>query len=98
MSESKVSCRIVALGLLCAFWAVILFIGVTLYSGIVQQHVAGYPNAAQFRTYIAIPAGFLISNIAVAFIRNIPAVVVGIFLALQIISFFLLFVISGGGI
>src|SRR5262245_22597296 len=78
----------------CALWGALLWIGIGLISGVVAQHVPGYPNTAQILFYIGAPAAvvttLLCSGIALNCIKKwqfaMPA-----FLIFSILVFLLLF-------
>ena len=71
-------CSHVAAVVGCIVWALITLMGLDLTSGVVAQHVAGYPSAEQLRYYVYFPA--LMTCVALALVllmsfRRVPSAI-----------------------
>lgn len=80
-------------------WALILYIGIGLYHGVVDQGVLGYPNKSQLLVLIIVPAAMVGVNIAVAAgSKKVAPPILIASLVLQIPIGFLILMAAGGGI
>lgn len=86
-------------GVCLAIWALVIFLGVNLYSGIIMQKVAGYPTPGQFYTCIVLPCALLTSNIlALLFYSKLHWLILAAFCLLQLLAFLAFFFILSGGV
>ena len=75
MSDTEVNLvKRSAVSILCSvFWGVLLYLGITLYVGVVRQEIAGYPDTAQLRFYILFPIAMtLLSACLAIFVKKLP--------------------------
>lgn len=81
------------------FWGALSWVGVSLYSGIETQGVAGYPNSSQLLLYICFPAAMVLINTCLAFLSNrTPTVLFTTVSIMQFTAIPLFIALSGGGL
>lgn len=86
-------------GVCLTIWALVIFLGVNLYSGVIMQKVAGYPTPGQFYTCIVLPCALLTSTILVLlFSRKLHWLILAAFCLLQFLALLAFFFIVSGGI
>jgi hypothetical protein len=90
--------RRIAASITSLLWALLTYIGYKLTSGVVQQHVPGYPNAGQWRYYVYFPLiMFVISFASLLLAKKIPiALFVTIWLLQLLVVLPFLFAYEGG--
>ena len=81
-----------ATGTVAAFstliWIVLLLLGIDLYSGVAERGIAGFPNAAQFRLSVILPAVMIALNAClVTLVNKIPK---GVYIAVSGVQFVLM--------
>ena len=59
------------IGIVCALWAGLFWIGVGLMKHVKTQHVAGYPAAGQIFYYVKVPATMIVTLIFLALLVNL---------------------------
>ncbi|CAI8948161.1 hypothetical protein ACVK1X_006184 [Pseudomonas sp. PvR086] len=75
------------------------FIGIELYSGIAPQKAVGYPNSGQLKLYVLFPAAsVLISALMLTFSKKLPNWLLIVFIPIQFIAIFTVFIFFGGGV
>jgi hypothetical protein len=80
-------------------WGVLLWLGLVLREGVVEQHVAGYPNQAQTVTFIVFPAIMTTLNLMlVVFAKRIRVAALVAFTAIQVPICFATLMMAGGGV
>jgi hypothetical protein len=89
----------VVFGACLIIWALILFLGLDLYSGVVAQRVAGYPKPEQFYICILFPCVLLILNVLLIFFsRKLHWLVLVATSLIQFLAFFTFFFVVSGGV
>jgi hypothetical protein len=80
-------------------WGLMLFIGISLYLGVVAQKVPGYPNSGQLGLYVLFPSALVLVNIAlIACARKLPLPLLLFAFAVQLLALPVFIVIGGGGV
>jgi hypothetical protein len=88
-----------AFGAYLVAWGVILFIGIQLYLGVVEQKVPGYPNPAQFYMYVLFPSILVITNaVLIACARRLPFSLLLAAFAVQLLALPMFIILGGGGV
>ncbi|MFS2069770.1 hypothetical protein ACEN9D_13485 [Pseudomonas sp. CT11-2] len=96
--RSKVGLRI-ALTIVLLLTCIVFFIGIELYSGIAPQKAVGYPNSGQLKLYVLFPAAsVLISALMLTFSKKLPNWLLIVFIPIQFIAIFTVFIFFGGGV
>ena len=82
-----------------AIWLGILLIGFSLYSGVVEQHVPGYPSSGQFNLCFVYP-GFWVAldAVLIALSRRTPLLIKVLGVAVQVPAAFAFFFVASGGV
>lgn len=89
----------IVFGVWLIIWALVLFLGINLYSGVVAQKVAGYPKPAQLYTCILFPCVLLILNIfLIVFSRKLHWLVLVVSFLMQFVAVFTFFFVVSGGV
>ncbi|MGV4658924.1 hypothetical protein [Burkholderia pseudomallei] len=80
-------------------WAVMLFAGIQLYTGIVAQKVPGYPKIGQLNLYVLFPGLLVVVNIFLTrYACKLPFGVVLLAFLIQLLALPMLILVAGGGI
>ena len=80
-------------------WGALLWLGLVLREGVVEQHVAGYPNQAQTMTFVVFPAIMVALNLVLfAFAKKIPVTALVASTAIQVPICFATLMMAGGGV
>lgn len=80
-------------------WSTILWLGLTLRLGVVEQHVAGYPNQTQTINLIVFPIIMSVFNlIVIILIKKISISILFIFISLQVPLCIFTLMMAGGGV
>jgi hypothetical protein len=89
----------IAFGLWLVVWIGILCVGLGLYTGVVEQHVPGYPNSGQFNLLFVYPGCWMAVNLVFLLLtKRIPLPVKLLTVVLQVPAVFLFFFIASGGV
>ena len=93
---AKGSCALIFV-ILC--WSALLLIGNSLYSGIKEQDVLGFPNPGQLKMYVLFPAAMVIGNVLLlAFSKKTPRALTVSLAVVQFLPAIALFLLFGGGL
>jgi len=80
-------------------WLFMVLIGISAIEGIRDQHVAGYPNDAQLRLYVAAPViGLAGSGAILGFAKRLPSWARRIGMGISFFALLVVFGTFGGGI